>query len=186
MENDKCHTDKVIRNYTIALMALYDGLNLQQIGDRENITRERVRQILQGLDIDYQTVITRRANQEQAYQEALAAARAARTTTIMPDGKQRPEYTAYANMLRRCFDPDHPNYKGYGGRGVTVCERWLCADGFQNFCKDMGPRPEGKYANGKARYSIHRVNDGNYEPDSCIWATQKQQCADRRKPTRKR
>ena len=50
---------------------------------------------------------------------------------------------------------------------------------------DLGPRPEGKYTSGRAMYSLHRINnDGNYEPGNCKWATQKEQCANRRKPNR--
>jgi hypothetical protein len=74
------------------------------------------------------------------------------------------------------------NYKWYGARGITVCDRWL--NSFADFLADMGPRRSPKH-------SIDRVNnDGNYESGNCCRATVKQQVANRRprlsKATRKR
>lgn len=79
---------------------------------------------------------------------------------------------SWSAMRERCRNPRHPGYAYYGGRGITVCERWL--NSFANFLADMGPRPEGK--------TLDRFpnNDGNYEPGNCRWATARQQQANRR------
>lgn len=62
-------------------------------------------------------------------------------------------------MLRRCDNPKQQSYPYYGGRGITVCERWRSS--FQNFLSDMGARPS-------RRHSIDRKNnDGHYEPSNC-------------------
>lgn len=83
-----------------------------------------------------------------------------------------PEYAVWEGMIQRCTNPKNPGYKNYGGRGITVCERWLT---FENFRADMGERPS-------LEHSIDRVNnDGNYEPGNCKWSTDSEQlCHTRR------
>ncbi len=70
-------------------------------------------------------------------------------------------WTTWASMMRRCFYPGDLCYHRYGGRGITVCSRWLK---FSNFVSDMGDRPEGK--------TIDRIdNDKGYYPTNCKWST---------------
>jgi hypothetical protein len=78
--------------------------------------------------------------------------------------------------LRRCFNPNCREYRNYGARGITVCERWLS---FENYYADTGDAPLGK--------TLDRINnDGNYEPSNWQWATYREQAYNRRPPKRKR
>jgi hypothetical protein len=70
-------------------------------------------------------------------------------------------------MKDRVLRPLYKGYARYGGRGITVCERWL--NSFENFYADMGPKPSPKH-------SIERQNnDGDYTPENCCWATYTEQ-----------
>lgn len=85
---------------------------------------------------------------------------------------KHPLYDVYMEMLARCHRPVHKRFADYGGRGITVCERWR-AD-FWAFVADMGERPDG--------LSIDRIdNDKGYFPANCRWANQSTQSKNRRR-----
>jgi hypothetical protein len=84
------------------------------------------------------------------------------------------EYTAWEGMKARCYNKNTPKYSEYGGRGISVCERWR--NSFENFLLDMGIKPSNEH-------SLDRFpnNDGNYEPSNCRWATDYQQLRNTRR-----
>ena len=87
-------------------------------------------------------------------------------------GKPSPEFYSWWSMKQRCTNPKAKFYMYYGGRGITVCDRWL--NSFINFLSDMGTRLNGT--------TLDRINcDGNYEPDNCRWADKKTQMKNRKK-----
>lgn len=80
-------------------------------------------------------------------------------------------YMSWCSMINRCHNPTNARWPDYGGRGISVCDRWRAR--FEHFYDDVGDRPSGT--------SLDRIdNDGNYEPDNVRWATPSEQNLNRR------
>lgn len=84
-------------------------------------------------------------------------------------------YRIWTHMGDRVNNPNHEHYENYGGRNITICDRWKI---FENFQADMGPTYQEDL-------TIDRINnDGNYDPSNCRWANSEQQARNRRNTIR--
>ncbi len=83
------------------------------------------------------------------------------------------EYKIWKGIRKRCFNNKTKFFHNYGGRGISICKRWLAS--FPNFFKDMGPRPS-------PQHSIDRINNNKgYSPSNCRWVTRKEQNSNTRR-----
>lgn len=81
-----------------------------------------------------------------------------------------PTYISWKQMKQRCLNPNTPDYKNYGGRGVTICDKWIK---FAGFYEDMGERPDG--------LTLDRIdNNGSYCKENCKWSTRAEQNRNKR------
>jgi len=88
------------------------------------------------------------------------------------NAKNSQEYSSWAAMKTRCYNPKTIGWRIYGGRGIKVCSEWL--NSYEQFLKDMGRKPNRKY-------SLDRINsDGDYSEGNCRWATRQEQNSNRR------
>jgi hypothetical protein len=146
----------------------YGRLVVQAKGDWRQATRQRFRLWACQCDCgnDTQVLPGKLSSGRTKSCGCLSSETTAQRNTIHGDarrGRITPEWRAWTKMKERCFDSNCEMFPFYGGRGITVCDRWI--GGFENFLSDMGRKPS-------RLHSLDRIDgDGNYEPGNCRWAT---------------
>jgi hypothetical protein len=105
-------------------------------------------------------------------QHSLAGSQARTKHGHTRGNRRSAEYICWVNLRQRVFNANLPDFKYWGGRGITVCKRWTGANGFANFLADMKVRGNG--------LSIHRKNSNRgYTPSNCVWADATTQATER-------
>jgi hypothetical protein len=80
-------------------------------------------------------------------------------------------YKIWSNMKTRCYNENIKEYYRYGGRGITVCDKWQT---FGGFFDDM-------FESYDECLSLDRIdNDGNYCKSNCKWSTKREQANNRK------
>jgi hypothetical protein len=91
--------------------------------------------------------------------------------------KDIPEYWVWADMRRRCNNPNHKNYRDYGGRGISVCPEWNVSTSFWKWLEHIGRRPVDGFMLDR------KNNDKGYEPNNIRWVSPRVSHENRRPPT---
>ncbi len=122
-------------------------------------------------------VVAMTVNLQKGHHQSCGCRRGELIASHYEGDTHKPEYSVYRQMLDRCYLTTAPNFKWYGGKGVTVCERWRRGTneltGFQTFMADMGPRPDG--------LTLDRIDPFEpYRPDNCRWASWAEQAQNKR------